>query len=135
MNAERHLRSQFAFSCDIMEFYPSIHSSRVYRLFAKIQGCSPDVARLLTRLCTYRYHLALGLITSPLLADQFLTIDETLLREGDIDADGHVGYGDLLRLLTAWGECPAAPVVCPADLNGSGHVSAADLLKMLTSWG
>ena len=31
--------------------------------------CSPDVARLCTRLCTYDYHLALGLITSPILAD------------------------------------------------------------------
>lgn len=72
MNVERHLRSQFAFSCDITEFYPTIHSSRVYRFFTDGQECSPDVARLLTRLCTYDYHLALGLITSPLLADQLL---------------------------------------------------------------
>ena len=72
MNAEQHLRSQFAFTCDITDFYPSIRSSRVYRFYADGQGCSPDVARLLTRLCTYRYHLALGLITSPLLANHFL---------------------------------------------------------------
>lgn len=72
MNAEQHLGSQFAFSCDVTDFYPTIHSSRVYDFFAGEQRCSPDVARLLTRLCTYRYHLALGLITSPLLAEQFL---------------------------------------------------------------
>lgn len=72
MNAEQHLRSRFAFSCDITDFYPSIKHPRVYDFFVNAQECSPDVARLLTRLCTYRYHLALGLITSPLLADQFL---------------------------------------------------------------
>lgn len=72
MNAGRHLRSEFAFSCDITNFYPSIQSSCVYRFFAESQQCSPDVARLLARLCTYNYHLALGLITSPLLANQFL---------------------------------------------------------------
>lgn len=71
MNATRHLNSQFCFSCDISDFYPSIHSSRVYQFFARGQRCSPDVARLLTRLCTQKYHLALGLITSPLLAEQF----------------------------------------------------------------
>ncbi len=72
MNAEQHLRSRFAYSCDITDFYPSIRYKRVYDFFTNVQKCSPDVARLLTRLCTYRYHLALGLITSPLLADQFL---------------------------------------------------------------
>lgn len=72
MNAGKHLGSQFAFSCDITNFYPSIHSSRVYKFFTDDQGCSPDVARLLARLCTFDHHLALGLITSPLLADQFL---------------------------------------------------------------
>jgi hypothetical protein len=34
--------------------------------------CSPAVAHLLTKLCTYEYHLALGLVTSPILADQIL---------------------------------------------------------------
>ncbi len=72
MNAERHAGSRFVFGCDITDFYPSIHSRRVYDFFAKEQECSPDVAHLLTRLCTYNHHLALGLITSPLLADQFL---------------------------------------------------------------
>ncbi len=71
-NASAHAKSIFAFTCDIADFYPSIHSRRVYRFFSQVQDCSPDVARLLTRLCTYQYHLALGLVTSPLLADQLL---------------------------------------------------------------
>ena len=71
-NVEPHLHSRFVFKTDISDFYPSVHYKRVYRLFVGALGCSPDVARLCTRLCTYRHHLALGLITSPILADQVL---------------------------------------------------------------
>lgn len=71
-NAAPHLGSQFVFATDISNFYPSIHRQRVYRLFVEDLGCSPDVARACTRLCTYENHLALGLVTSPLLADQVL---------------------------------------------------------------
>jgi len=68
-NAEPHLQSQFALTSDISGFYPSIHSRRVYRAFLHEFGCGPDVSRLLTRLCTYDHHLALGLVTSPLIAN------------------------------------------------------------------
>jgi len=68
-NTASHVRSAFVVTSDIANFYPSIHHHRVYDLFSGQFGCSPDVARLCTKLCTYRYHLALGLITSPILAD------------------------------------------------------------------
>ena len=68
-NASAHLDSTFVFATDIANFYPSVRHSRVYSLFTERFGCSPDVARLFTKLCTYRGHLALGLITSPILAD------------------------------------------------------------------
>lgn len=72
LNASVHSQSEFACKADISAFYPSIHHSRVYRLFASKLGCSPDVARICTKLCTYRCHLALGLITSPFIADQLM---------------------------------------------------------------
>lgn len=72
MNAERHAKSPYAFTVDVSSFYPSIHYNRVYRFFAASQGCSPDVARILTSICTHNYHLALGLVTSPIIADQIL---------------------------------------------------------------
>lgn len=72
MNVEHHMRSKFAFSCDISDFYHTIKFPRVYRFFSNTCECHPDVARILTQLCTYQYHLALGLITSPILADQIL---------------------------------------------------------------
>ena len=109
MNAERHLRSRFAFGCDISDFYPTIHSSRVYEFFSNEQQCSPDVARLLTGLCTYRFHLALGLITSPLLAEQFLKpIDNRIARMAQMAG---LVYGRFVDDVTLSG---------PFDLRRSG---------------
>jgi hypothetical protein len=71
-NAEPHLKSIFVLTSDISDFYPTISRNRVYRLFTKDFCCSPDVARICTKLCTYKHHLALGLITSPILADQVM---------------------------------------------------------------
>lgn len=71
-NIEPHLQSVFAYTTDISDFYPSISRNRVYRLFQKTFECSPDVARICTKVCTHDHHLALGLITSPILADQMM---------------------------------------------------------------
>lgn len=71
-NAGAHTESEFVFKADIANFYPTIHYSKIYELFVGRFGCSPDVASICTRLCTHRHHLALGLTTSPILADQIL---------------------------------------------------------------
>jgi RNA-directed DNA polymerase len=71
-NVEPHLKSTFVFTTDISNFYPTVSRNRVYRLFAGDFRCSPDVARICTKICTYEHHLALGLITSPILADQVM---------------------------------------------------------------
>lgn len=78
-NAEAHLNSAFALVADISDFYPSVSYVRVHRLFRGPFRCSPDVSHFLTRFCTYKHHLALGLVTSPILADQiFRPIDERI---------------------------------------------------------
>jgi RNA-directed DNA polymerase len=71
-NAEKHVASRYVYKADVSDFYPSIHNDKVYRLFAEQFGCSPDVADLCSRLCTYKHHLALGLSTSPIIADQLM---------------------------------------------------------------
>jgi RNA-directed DNA polymerase len=73
-NARVHVKSGFVAKLDIRNFYPSIHSSRVYRFFAKQQECSPDVARILTLLTTRNHSLPLGISTSPMLADQIVKL-------------------------------------------------------------
>jgi RNA-directed DNA polymerase len=67
-NASQHAQNRFLYLTDIANFYPSIRSERV-NLFFKANGCHSSVARLLTTLTTLDYHLALGLITSPILAE------------------------------------------------------------------
>jgi retron-type reverse transcriptase len=80
-NAENHCGSRFLLKADIANFYPSIKHVHVYRLFTERLECSPDVARLCTRICTYKHHLALGLPTSPILADQLLAgVDRRIAR-------------------------------------------------------
>lgn len=71
-NASQHLDSAFVFKTDIRDFYPTIRAQRIYSLFAEKFQCSPSVARICTRISTYNHHLALGLICSPILADQIL---------------------------------------------------------------
>jgi RNA-directed DNA polymerase len=89
-NAGAHRASAFVFKTDIAHFFPDIHSSRVYRLFSDNLRCSPDVARLCTRLCTCDHHLALGLITSPILAD--LTLRRADMRIGAACAKAGLTY-------------------------------------------
>jgi RNA-directed DNA polymerase len=71
-NCLPHVDSVYVFTTDISKCYPSIHHDTVYKLFLNDFSCAPGVARMLTKLCTYDYHLALGLITSPILADCIL---------------------------------------------------------------
>jgi RNA-directed DNA polymerase len=70
-NVTRHLGQKFVYTGDIKNFFPCIHFSRVSRLFLAL-GCSAEVSRVLTRICTYDHRLAPGFVTSPLLADQIL---------------------------------------------------------------
>jgi RNA-directed DNA polymerase len=70
-NVKPHLGQSFVFTADIASFYPNIQRERIYRLFAHL-GCSDEVARLCTRLCTYRHRLEQGILTSPILAEQLM---------------------------------------------------------------
>jgi hypothetical protein len=53
----------------------------------------------------------------------------------DIDGAGHVNIDDLLAVVSAWGDCPAAPVACAADITGDGVVGIDDLLLIIGNWG
>lgn len=71
-NAAVHAGSKYIVKLDIRDFYPSIHSTKVYRFFHDSEECTPDVAHILTALTTYKYCLPLGTSTSPMLADQIV---------------------------------------------------------------
>ena len=67
-NAESHLGNVYAYQTDIANFFPSIHRDRVRSVLQNYVG-SRDVAELLAQLVTLDDHLALGLVTSPILAE------------------------------------------------------------------
>jgi RNA-directed DNA polymerase len=71
-NFSVHCNSRFVLKADIRNFYPSISQSAVYHLFFREFCCPPPVAALCTQLTTFRRHLAQGLVTSPILANQML---------------------------------------------------------------
>lgn len=51
----------------------------------------------------------------------------------DLDGDGSVGFGDLLVVLSAWGDCPDG-AACPADFDDNGIVDFSDLLSLLAAF-
>ena len=48
----------------------------------------------------------------------------------DLDNSGAVDFGDILAILSAWGNAGG-----PEDLDGSGFVDFGDLLVVLGAWG
>ena len=67
-NAMVHIGNVPLVNLDIKKFYPSVDGGRVYRFFVSVMGCSPDVAGLLARLCTYNNHVPIGSCVSQILA-------------------------------------------------------------------
>ena len=70
-NARFHLNQPVVLKLDIRNFFPSLKSPPVYRLFFEL-GHPPPVAALLTRLCCLCGHLPQGAPTSPRLANLLL---------------------------------------------------------------
>lgn len=68
-NAKIHTGNKELYSLDFKNFYPGISHQRIYRLFCCEFDCSPDVARMLTRLCTVRGEVPQGSPTSSDLAN------------------------------------------------------------------
>ncbi len=71
-NASPHVGKEAALLVDISNCFPSIRSSDVYNIFKSHFGCSPPVAKLLTRLTTYGDRLPQGAPTSPSLCNLVL---------------------------------------------------------------
>lgn len=67
-NAKVHVGAVPLVKLDLKKFYPSVDGARVSRFFTGTMRCSPDVAALLTRLCTFDNHVPTGSCVSQLLA-------------------------------------------------------------------
>jgi hypothetical protein len=61
---------------------------------------------------------------------------EVAVCAADVDANGVVGVTDLLAVIGAWGNCPAALMACcPSDITGDRNINANDLLQVIAKWG
>jgi RNA-directed DNA polymerase len=66
-NAKLHAENDFLLSLDIKNFFPSVHHTRVNRVFTEL-GAAPFCAGRLTALSTYKYCLPQGAPSSPYIA-------------------------------------------------------------------
>jgi hypothetical protein len=73
-HAERHIKNQGStlVRMDISSYYPSITCMHVYFVWSEVLGCPPPIAKLLTQLTTFEFHLPQGAPTSPAIANIFL---------------------------------------------------------------
>lgn len=67
-NARAHLGHVPVVKTDIKKFYPSVNGARVFRFFADVMRCSPDVSAILTKLTTLEDHIPTGSCVSQALA-------------------------------------------------------------------
>lgn len=67
-NAAVHVEEESAATFDLKDFFPSTTSAQVFAFFRHTLQCAPDVAGLLTDLCTYGKILPTGAPSSPILA-------------------------------------------------------------------
>jgi hypothetical protein len=60
----------------------------------------------------------------------------TLPCPADLTGDLRVNIDDLVVIVSAWGPCPIAPLVCTADCEApSGIVDINDLMAVINGWG
>lgn len=80
---------------DIDSFFDSIRSERVYRLFNRDLGFSPDVSSILTKLTTYKYCLPQGSPCSPAIANFILyPFDQSMRRYSKQRNANYSRFGD-----------------------------------------
>jgi len=67
LNARHHQGNKYFFLTDMKDFYPSVHYSQVENALRK-KGFYPDVARIITRICTKEGAIPQGCPSSSFLA-------------------------------------------------------------------
>ena len=67
-NAKVHIGHPRAIKMDIKGFFPSVSGAKIFSFFHDRLQCSPDVATLLAKLCTYNKNLPTGSSVSPILS-------------------------------------------------------------------
>ncbi len=67
-NARFHQGNKYIFTTDLKSFFPSISHKQVFQMFLR-EGCTPAIARILTKLTTHKYQVPQGIPTSTIIAN------------------------------------------------------------------
>lgn len=67
-NARFHQGNKYIFTTDLKSFFPTISHRQVFQMFLR-EGCTPAIARILTKLTTRNYQVPQGIPTSTLIAN------------------------------------------------------------------
>lgn len=67
-NARFHQGNKYVFTTDLKSFFPTISHKQVFQMFLQ-EGCTPTIARILTKLTTCKYQVPQGIPTSTLIAN------------------------------------------------------------------
>jgi len=79
-NAKPHVAAKYVLNIDLKDFFASVHTPTVTRLYNDM-GFSAPMANVLAKLCTYKNSLPQGAPTSPYLANlAFLKADASIER-------------------------------------------------------
>lgn len=70
-NAKCHINKDWVANIDIKKFFDNVHYPHIFEAFKSL-GCSENIAKILTRLTTYKRSLPQGAITSPYLSNLVL---------------------------------------------------------------
>ncbi len=71
--AQHHIGNCYLYHYDIDDYFDSVGSKLVYRLFVSELGCSPEIGKILTKLTTYKYSLPQGSPCSTSIANLVLS--------------------------------------------------------------
>jgi len=113
-NASVHCRKRSLLNLDLKKYFPSISHHRVYGLFRNELNCSPDVSRLLTKLCTLNGSVPQGASTSTDIAN-------LVFRKTDYRLDGLAAKHGLAKSRYV------------DDISFSGDEISQSLLKLIQS--
>jgi RNA-directed DNA polymerase len=79
-NASRHVGGRVLATIDIKQFFPSVTSLHVYKIWRQFLNCSPEISELLTKLTTSERHLPQGGPTSTILANLVIVSCDSKIR-------------------------------------------------------
>ncbi len=132
-NGELHAGTPVVATVDLQRFFPSTRFERVFGVYKEIFGCSDEIAKLLTRLTTYRHRLPQGAPTSATLANlTLLPLHDHVQR---IAARHEVEASFWLDDITLSGaNAEAALVDVEAAIQKHGHRVSPGKTRVMRSW-